>query len=139
MLPRTLLAFAAVAVLAAPSGALSASKDTVYFHNLNSNTVKPKVLFFAFNNGPRMVAIHWHHWGSRRAVGYGTWMARFPGSEGSEEELDVRPARIVLTDRRACKKWDELGEPQGLTFYNGVKLITWDGRYKRHVDSYSTC
>jgi hypothetical protein len=144
MLRRTLLAVAAVAavtMLGVPAGALGASSErTVYFKNLNSNTVEPPMLWFAANNGPRMADIHWYGWGTRRAVGYGAWMARFPGSEGSEEELDVRPARVILTDRKICDgSSGEPAVPHGARFYTGFELITWDGRYKKHVQRYHGC
>jgi hypothetical protein len=144
MFRRALLVVAAVSAagaLATPAGTLGASsKPTVYFKNLNSNTVKPTVLFFAADNGPRMVDIHWHGWSTHRAVGYGAWMARYPGSEGSEEELDVRPARLILTDPKVCDgSSGEPAVPHGTRFYTGFKLITWDGRYKKHVQRYHGC
>lgn len=144
MLRRTLVAVAAVAavtVLGVPAGAhAAASEAKVYYQNLNSNLVEPPMLWFAFNNGPRVADIQWYGWGTRRAVGYGAWMARFPGSEGSEEELDVRPARLILTNRRTCDgNESEPAVPNGTRFYTSLKLITWDGRYKKRVERYRGC
>jgi hypothetical protein len=124
MFRRMPLAIAALVALAVPTGALGA--PTTYFRNLNSNTVKPSVLFFAANNGARMLDIQWHGWGSRRAVGYGGWMARAIGTVG-EDELDVRPGRVILTDPKVCG---------GKRFYLGFKLITWDSGYHKVVTGY---
>lgn len=141
MFRRILFAVVAIAAITVPAAALGApSKPTIYFKNLNSNTVKPPNLFFAANNGPRVIDMHWHGWGTDRAVGYGAYMARFAGSEGSEEELDVRPARVILTNPKTCDgSSGEPSVPSGSLFYTGFKLITWDGRYKKRVERYQGC
>lgn len=118
-------------------GAIGCTRDRtarIYTTNLTQMPqVEPKDLFFAANNGPRVIDIHWHGWGTNRAVGYGTYMARFAGSHGSEEELDVRPAKIVYTDPEMCDDYGALA-------YTGFKLITRDGNYKKHVEkSNGTC
>lgn len=117
-------------------GALGCTRDreaSVFVTNLSPQPlVAPRDLFFAANNGPRIVDIDWYGWGSPRAVGYGSYMARVPGSEGSEEELDVRPARLILTRPRMDLDY-------GAKTYTCWKQITWDGRYKRHVERTGKC
>jgi hypothetical protein len=112
-------------------GAIGCTRDRrarVYTTNLSqAPLVAPTNLFFAANNGPRVIDIRWHGWGTRRAVGYGNYMARFAGSEGSEEELDVRPARVILSDPEMCMDYGALA-------YTGFTMITWDGRYRKHVE-----
>jgi hypothetical protein len=118
-------------------GAIGCTRDhkaAIFTSNLSRTPlVEPANLFFAANNGPRVVDIRWHRWGTHRAVGYGAYMARFAGSEGSEEELDVRPARVILSDPKMCASYGALS-------YSKFTLITWDGRYRKHVQrSGGTC
>ena len=141
MSPRICLAVvvaAAFALLPAPS--LAGKAETVHYKNLNSNTVKPPTLWFAFNNGPRVVDIQWHGWNSRRAVGYGAWMAKAAGSVG-DDELDVRPARVILTNRKVCPSGSfEPETPPGTRYYTSTKIITWDSSYTKHVERFdSSC
>lgn len=88
--------------------------------------VRPGSLWLDQGIGPRLEGLHWHGWGTRRAVGYGSYMAGVPGSEPSETALDVRPARFILSRPRMCSEY-------GAPAYTRFTLITWDGHYKRHV------
>ena len=137
MLRKVALAVAAFAVMASSA---AAATSNVYFRNLNTNAIRPPVLFFAFDNGPRMDDIQWYGWGTRRAIGYGGWMARAVGSVG-DDELDVRPARVILTDpkRVGADPSTVPSVPPGSRFYCGFKLITWDSGYKKHVEQRHVC
>ena len=98
----------------------------IYTSNLSYSgpVVRPNHLQLDTGPGPMLEHLHWDGWGSRLAIGYGTYTAEW--SSQDPEELDVRPARLILSQPRMCSDYEALT-------YTRFTLITWDHSDKRHV------